>query len=148
MKITFLSKLAIATVLGFPACGSEEAMPGGEFVIKDVTPQSVPTQASENSLSPELDGSSAGNPLMQPAAYTCDVCEGNQPFKGDGVKIHSCASAGCSVVGLGYRSQRYATICKDLPIPHYKNGFGHILNRATGVAGWCKDPEYVEVACN
>lgn len=145
MTITFLGKLAIVMGLGFLACGSEDAMSGEALVIQNLTPQSVPTQARANSLRPELDGSPTGILLTQPVAYTCDVCEGKQPFKGDGVKIHSCPSPDCSVVGLGYRSQRYATICKGSV---FQNGFGHILNRTTGVKGWSKDPQYVIVACD
>ena len=76
-----------------------------------------------------------------PASATV-CCEGSNPFKGDGVRIHSCASTGCTTVGLGYRSQNEATVC--LPLPEDQNGMLHIKDLATGVTGWVVN-QYVTV---
>lgn len=146
MKTTLLNKFVITLALGLGACGYEHAIPGDDLVLPGVTPQSVQTQISENSLSQDLDGSLTGIPVTQPtSAPACAHCEGNYPFKGDGVNIHSCPSTACSVLGLGYRSQRQATICDS---PHYIRGsFGHIQNRNTGVRGW-SDLRYVTAVCD
>lgn len=79
-----------------------------------------------------------------PASATV-CCEGANYFKGNGVNIHSCASSSCTVVGLGYRSQKEATVCTPNP---NQNGFWHIKDLATGVTGWAADQYITELACD
>lgn len=145
MKTSSQIKFVLTLALGPGACGSEQGMPEDDHVSQGLAPQLVQNSTSETSQRLDLDGSRSDIPLAEPtAAYPCDSCEGSYPFKGDGVNIHSCASTSCSVLGLGYRSQRQATICNG---DYIKSGFGHIENRNTGVRGWSK-LSYVTVACD
>jgi hypothetical protein len=112
----------------------------------------VPMAACVGTGSDPVDANGS-SPLDQPvgeeqaelASTGCGgFLEDNVPFNGDGVNIHSCPSTSCPVLGLGYRSQRTATVCSGQFI---QNGFGHIMDRTTGVCGW-SELRYVTVACD
>jgi hypothetical protein len=84
----------------------------------------------------------AAAPLAS-ATTSCYGCEGAQ-FTADGVRIHSCASLSCTVVGLGYKSNTVRVYCLNTP---YKNGFVHIDDLTTGVSGWSAE-QYVLWGCD
>ena len=53
-------------------------------------------------------------------------------FAGDGVRIRSCASTSCGVVGLGYRSHLITAYCATYNAPYFK----YVKDWTTGAAGW------------
>lgn len=52
-------------------------------------------------------------------------------WRGEGIRIRACASASCTVLGLGYSSHDAGFYCGEVT-----NGFAHIHNFTTGVDGW------------
>jgi hypothetical protein len=76
-----------------------------------------------------------------PAVQADDPAGGAQ-FNADGVRIRSCPSVDCTVLGLGYRSHFVSWYCGQI-----QNGFVHILNRTTGVDGWAS-AQYLYYYCD
>lgn len=69
---------------------------------------------------------SAANPAYWPPAAA-----GFVSWRGEGIRIYSCASQGCSVVGLGYSSHAAGWYCGEVA-----NGLAHIWDDTTQVDGW------------
>lgn len=63
-------------------------------------------------------------------------------FTGDGVRIRSCASTRCTVLGLGYRTHWVSWHCGE-----WANGYVHILDNTTHVDGW-SSVAYTNVGCD
>ena len=73
-------------------------------------------------------------PAQPRPAQAAGIPYGGAQFNTDGVRIRSCASTGCTVLGLGYTSHQVAYYCGE-----HVNGFVHILDYTTGVDGWSSD---------
>jgi len=84
---------------------------------------------------------SAGQATTVRAVMADDPAGGAQ-FNADGVRIRSCPSIDCTVLGLGYRSHFVSWYCGQI-----QNGFVHILDRTTNVDGWAS-AQYLYYYCD
>ncbi|MER6345968.1 SH3 domain-containing protein [Streptomyces sp. NPDC001595] len=78
----------------------------------------------------------------RPTTVQADDPAGGAQFNADGVRIRSCPSLSCTVLGLGYRDHFVSWYCGQI-----ENGFVHILDRTTGVDGWAS-AQYLYYYCD
>ncbi|MEE1929506.1 SH3 domain-containing protein [Streptomyces sp. TRM 70351] len=78
----------------------------------------------------------------QGSGTAADGPYGGAQFHTDGVRIRSCASTSCAVLGLGYRSHHVGYYCNS-----YTNGWVHIKDFTTGVDGWAS-AQYLYYYCD